>query len=205
MTRDNIEHPTRILFVGDELVAGFGDARALGWTGRVMARTACEPPLMPLTLATPGEGTEALAARWENDVVTRMDRGGDNRLVLGLGSHDLDHGLSLARSRLYVANILDNAMSLGLAPFVVGPPPRNDQPQRNQHDLSQAFADVCTRRNVPFVDCFTPLYNHEQWITDMSMNATYAPRQAGYGLMAWLVLHKGWHSWLGISSPDQLS
>lgn len=104
----------RIMFVGDELVAGFGDARALGWTGRVMARTACEPPLMHMTLATPGEGTEALAARWENDVVNRMDRKADNRLVLGLGSHDMEKSLSLARSRLYVANILDNAMSLGL-------------------------------------------------------------------------------------------
>ena len=29
----------RIHFLGDELVAGYGDPRALGWTGRVMART----------------------------------------------------------------------------------------------------------------------------------------------------------------------
>ena len=26
------------------------------------------------------------------------------------------------------------------------------------------------------------------------------PGQAGYGLMAWLVLHTGWHGWLGL--PD---
>ncbi|USR79698.1 GDSL-type esterase/lipase family protein [Arcanobacterium pinnipediorum] len=202
MTRVNSDHPMRIMFVGDELVAGFGDARALGWTGRVMARTHCDPPLLHLTLATPGEGTEALAARWEKDVVSRMDREADNRLVLGLGSHDMERGLSLARSRLYVANILDNAISFGLSAFVVGPPPRNDQPLRNQNDLSQAFADVCARRNVPYVDCFTPLYNHEQWSTDMSMTASYTPRQAGYGLMAWLVLHKGWHEWLGVSPTE---
>ena len=30
---------TRIHFIGDELIAGYGDGRALGWTGRVMART----------------------------------------------------------------------------------------------------------------------------------------------------------------------
>ncbi len=202
MSNIETEHPTRIFFIGDELVAGFGDARAMGWTGRVMARTACEPPLMHLTLATPGEGTEALASRWENDIVPRLDRDAENRLVIGLGSHDLESSLSLARSRLYVANILDNAMSMGLAPFVVGPPPRNDQPLRNQNDLSQAYEQACTRRNIPYVDCFTPLYNHEQWATDMSMNASYTPRQAGYGLMAWLVLHKGWHNWLGITQPD---
>ena len=29
----------RIVAVGDELVAGVGDPRALGWLGRVLART----------------------------------------------------------------------------------------------------------------------------------------------------------------------
>lgn len=190
---------TRIIFIGDELVAGYGDARALGWTGRVMARTAVEPPLMALESAIPGESTDRLAARWQADVEARMDKESENRLVVGLGSHDLDTSLSLARSRLYAANMLDNALRLGLNPFVVGPPPRHDHPRRNQEDLTRAFAEVCQRRNIPFVDCFTPLANHEQWLTDMSMNATYAPRQAGYGLMAWLVLHRGWHEWLGIA------
>jgi hypothetical protein len=27
------------------------------------------------------------------------------------------------------------------------------------------------------------------------------PGQAGYGLMAWLVLHTGWHQWLGLPDP----
>jgi hypothetical protein len=29
------------------------------------------------------------------------------------------------------------------------------------------------------------------------------PRQAGYGLMAWLVLHSAWHEWLGIDNVEQ--
>ena len=28
-----------LIFIGDELITGRGDARALGWVGRVMART----------------------------------------------------------------------------------------------------------------------------------------------------------------------
>ena len=36
---------TRLSFIGDELVAGHGDGRALGWTGRVMARTPRDGPV----------------------------------------------------------------------------------------------------------------------------------------------------------------
>ena len=86
-----------IFFIGDELVAGFGDARALGWTGRVMARTRSEPPLMPMILAVPGEDTEALAKRGGDEVARRLRHDEDNRLVIGLGSHDLDSGQTLGR------------------------------------------------------------------------------------------------------------
>ena len=27
------------------------------------------------------------------------------------------------------------------------------------------------------------------------------PGQAGYGLMAWLVLHRGWYDWLDLPEP----
>ncbi|BDZ42931.1 hypothetical protein GCM10025865_22300 [Paraoerskovia sediminicola] len=40
--------------------------------------------------------------------------------------------------------------------------------------------------------------HHEQWLSDLSQSGTGYPAQAGYGLMAWLVLHTGWHAWLGL-------
>ena len=164
-----------IFFVGDELVAGYGDARALGWTGRVLARTSNEPPLMPLTLAIPGENTDSLAKRWAEEVGRRIHPEEDNRLVLGLGSHDLDSGQTLARARLHLANTLDAALRLRLRSFVVGPPPRRDVPRKIQEDLTRAFADVCARRDLPYVDTFTPLVDHEQWNTDMSVSGGYEP------------------------------
>lgn len=188
----------RVFFVGDELVAGLGDARALGWTGRVLARTPTEPPLLGLTLAVPGENSQGLAERWESEVTRRMSSDAPARLVVGLGSHDLDTGITLARGRLHLANLLDSAERRGLHPFVVGPPPRRDISPKLQADLSAAFADVCDRRAIPFVDTFTPLYQHDQWNTDLIISRTYTPHQAGYGLLAWLVLHSGWHEWLGL-------
>jgi hypothetical protein len=51
---------------------------------------------------------------------------------------------------------------------------------------------------VPFVDCFAPLVQHEQWHADLAASGGQHPGQAGYGLLAWLVLHGGWHAWLGL-------
>ncbi|MCI7551596.1 MAG: GDSL-type esterase/lipase family protein [Actinomycetaceae bacterium] len=193
----------QVFFVGDELVAGYGDARAMGWTGRVLARTPVEPPIMPYVFAFAGEDTGHLGERWKDEVSPRLQRDADNRLVIALGSHDLDHGLSLARSRLHLANLLDNAARLGLSPFVVGPPPRLDIPEPGIAKLSHAFEEVCSRRHTTYVDTYNPLVQHEQWNTDMAATGgAYAPRQAGYGLMAWLVLHQGWHEWLGVSATN---
>ena len=67
--------------------------------------------------------------------------------------------------------------------------------------LVEAQADVCSRRGVPFVDCFRPLMGHEQWQSDLAASRVPGhPGQAGYGLIAWLVLHNGWYDWLQISS-----
>ncbi|MDR6939964.1 hypothetical protein J2S36_001507 [Arcanobacterium hippocoleae] len=188
----------QIFFVGDELVSTMGDDRALGWVGRVLARTPSNPPILPIPLPFAGENTAALTNRWQGEVEPRLNREYDNRLVIGLGSHDLDAGISAARSRLYLANLLDNAEQLQIPTFVVGPPPRPDRSAREVGMLTKAFAEVCHRRSTIYVDTFSPLINHEQWNTDMSISAQYTPRQAGYGLMAWLVLHCGWHQWLGL-------
>lgn len=190
---------TRVIFLGDELVAGYGDPRALGWTGRVMARTITEPPIMALQLAVPGQTIAQLAGRWEGEVKQRLSRDEDTRLVIGLGSHDVDGTESLARCRLHLANILDGADRIHTTSFVVGPPPRHDADNRKVARLAEAYRDVTERRHIPFVDTFGPLHAHAQWNTDMSTSADgYTPRQAGYGLIAWLVLHSGWNSWLGI-------
>ncbi|MCR6491674.1 hypothetical protein LJB74_04265 [Cellulomonas sp. P24] len=53
---------------------------------------------------------------------------------------------------------------------------------------------------MPYVDTFTPLITHEQWLADLASGDGVLPGQAGYGLMAWLVLHTGWFDWLGL--PD---
>lgn len=188
----------RLVVIGDELVSGAGDPKALGWVGRVAARTVGADRLTVLTLAIPGETSTALGGRWEDEVNRRLSPDADNRLVVGLGRADVGAGLSLARSRLNLANILDVAEQRRLPAFVVGPPPGTVAQAEGLAELSVAFGDVATRRRVPYVDTYSPLAAHEQWLGDMAAGDGVLPSQAGYGLMAWLVLHTGWHTWLGL-------
>lgn len=192
--------PLRLAVVGDELVAGTGDPKGLGWVGRVVARTVTTPPPAVLTLAVPGETSTALGHRWDEETARRFAPDHDNRLVVGLGRADVNAGLSLARSRLNLANILDVAESRRIPTFVVGPPPGHTAQNEKIGELSHAYADVATRRHVPYVDTFSPLITHEQWLADLASGDGVLPGQAGYGLIAWLVLHTGWYDWLGL--PD---
>lgn len=190
----------RICVLGDALVAGVGDPRAMGWTGRVSARTPSDDgPTTLFSLGVPDEGTSGLLERWVAESERRFAPGADNRLVIALGSADIESGLTLARSRLNVANVLDEAAARGLPTFAVGPTPGLDA-DRNEDvaELAAAFADVCARRAVRYVDCFGPLVTHEQWYADLETGDGVHPGQAGYGLLAWLVLHGGWRPWLGI-------
>ncbi|WP_175956154.1 GDSL-type esterase/lipase family protein [Schaalia sp. Marseille-Q2122] len=193
----------RICVIGDELVAGTGDPRALGWVGRVIARTdfPVSPIVMPL--AVPGENTAALMARWEYEVVSRWSEDEPFFLVVGIGTSDITSGISTPRSRLNLANILDQAASRGIPCMVVGPPPLAGVDRVEIQKLSRACSEVAQRRGLPFVDTFTPLLGHDQWFEDMaisqvrSVTGATLPGQAGHALMAWLVLHQGWYEWTG--------
>ena len=191
----------RITVIGDELTAGVGDPKGLGWLGRVSARTPIEATTMMLPLSVPGETTTALSARWQDEFNRRVSPlpHVEQRLVIGLGHADITANLSVARSRLNLANILDVAAERRIPTFIVGPPPTVPEQARAIGELSAAFADVANRRRVHYVDTFTPLVDHEQWSTDLATSSGPYPNQAGYGLMAWLVLHSGWYEWLGIN------
>ena len=223
----------RVCVVGDELVAGIGDPRALGWAGRVAVRTRTEedtPAVTVMPLGVTGEDSAGLRERWHEESRRRWDptaAPGQNRLVIGLGHADAVAGLSLARSRLNLADVLDAATQASIPVFVVGPPPPAD-PELHPAvaELAHGWADVAQRRGVPFVDCFSPLVGHEQWFTDLetedgptrstlpsnghgghaaaasSVRMPTVPGQVGYGLLAWLVLHGGWHRWCGITTTD---
>lgn len=197
MSRD-----VRICVVGDSFVNGYGDPRSLGWVGRVIARTPTdEVTLTAYNLGVRGDSSADVLSRWREETSRRWQDGCDNRLVVAVGHNDAPAGLSLARTRLNIANIVDGAVTEGLRPFVVGPPPALDPAVTEQmRPIVSAQQDVCSRRGVTFVDCLTPLTSHDQWHADLATGDGVHPGQTGYGLLAWLVLHSGWGTWLGVDT-----
>ncbi len=191
-----------LVFLGSSLVVGVGDPKGQGWVTRVVGRTQHpEVQFTPYNLGIRGDTSADILERWRAEVPRRWRDRSERRLVLSTGTDDVTAGITLARHRLNLANLLDDATSNGVATFVVSPPPTADEETNDRLAvLVEAQADVCGRRNVPFVDCFTPLNGHDQWRSELAASTIPDhPGQAGYGLIAWLVLHNGWSEWLRIT------
>ena len=189
-----------LVFIGDAFVAGYGDPKGLGWVSRVVARTA--PPDVDITayqLGVRDESSADVLARWRIECPPRWKDRSEKRLVVAVGHSDAVNGMSTARVRLNLANILDDAAASGVAAFAVGPPPTLDADLNARLEIVvEAQADVCARRGVPYVNCYRPLIGHEQWHSDLGATDGVYPGHAGYGLIAWMVLHGGWDQWLDL-------
>jgi lysophospholipase L1-like esterase len=191
---------TRIVILGDETTTAIGDVRALGWVGRVIARTPVEDPIIDIyNVPSPGETSAGLLDRWSLEVQRRFRPETQNRIVLALGNADASEGISVSRSRLNVATVIDEARRNDFSVLVVGPSPSFNKALNYEIEhLATGYEDVCNRRNIPFVDFFHPLVDHEGFNVELEVSARNMPGQTGYGLMAWLVLNRGWYPWLGL-------
>ncbi|MFM5951579.1 MAG: GDSL-type esterase/lipase family protein [Micrococcales bacterium] len=199
-----LESSLRVIVLGDQLITASGDPKGMGWVGRVQARTPqVDPTIELLTLPYPEDTSLTLSKRWQSEVQPRQNQLGTTRLAIALGNHDVRAGLSTSRSRLNLATVLDEALKYGFEPFVIGPTPHREQTLNKEiEQLSWGFEDVCARRNVPYVDCFHPLLGHEGWNNELQNSPSGFPGQVGYGLIAWLVLNRGWNAWLGIEEAE---
>lgn len=193
----------RIVIVGDAIVSASGDSKGMGWVGRVAARTPSESPRIDIySLPAPDETSAMLTERWANEVQRRFSADTENRLVIALSNADPAAGISISRSRLNIANILDECRRSGIETFLVGPTPHRVQSFNNDIEhLTSGYEDVASRRGIPFVDCFRPLVEHEGWRTEIENSDHGLPGQLGHGLIAWLVLNRGWYEWLAIDEP----
>lgn len=190
-----------LVFLGGSSVAGYGDPKGQGWVGRVVGRTS--HPDLDLTaynLGVRGNTSADLVRRWDVECPPRWANRGEKRLVVSVGANDVASGMTLARHRLNLANLLDEASSRGIGTFVVSPVPSLDEEFNAKLEvLVDAQGDVCARRGIPFVDCYRPLLAHDQWRSELAASPDGVhPGSAGYGLIAWLVLHNGWADWLAI-------
>ncbi len=193
----------RVVVLGDELLTGAGDPKGLGWLGRVQARIPQGDDVAVFPLAKIGETTAQLLDRWQAEALPRFSKETENYLVLALSSQDILAQTTISRSRLNLASLLDDAIREGVSVFAVGPTPTGvAEYDAEVSELNAGFADVVKRRQLKYVDCFSPLKEHEGWLAEVSNHPRRLPGQVGYGLMAWLVLNKGWFEWLGMTETQ---
>ena len=190
-----------LAFLGDSFVVGAGDPKGQGWVTRVIARSqAPEADLTVYNLGVRGATSSDVLDRFRSEVPPRFADRAEKRLIVSVGTDDVRTGMSVARHRLNLATVLDEAASSNVSAFVLSPPPGPDAAANALLEVFvDAQADVCSRRGVPFVDAYRPLLGHDQWESDLAAATIPGhPGQAGYGLIAWLVLTGGWREWLDI-------
>ncbi|WP_371814155.1 GDSL-type esterase/lipase family protein [Phycicoccus sp. HDW14] len=106
-----------LVFLGASLVAGVGDPKGQGWVTRVVGRT--QHPDVTVTaynLGVRGDTSAELLERWASEVPRRWAGRTERRLVVSCGGNDIASGVTLARHRLNLANLLDDAASQGSRP-----------------------------------------------------------------------------------------
>lgn len=192
----------RVCVFGDSFVAGVGDPKALGWVGRVTART---PPSSGVELTTyplgvRGESTEEVVVRMPLECAARFARGDEHRVVVATGVADAVRQVDVNRSTTALGFGLE---SVGAPALIIGPPPVGDADlQARLHDVDAAYATLCERRAVPYISTYQALADHEAWAEARAADGIH-PNQTGYGLLSFVILNGGWYDWLGVSPPSE--
>ncbi|WP_240759812.1 GDSL-type esterase/lipase family protein, partial [Phytoactinopolyspora endophytica] len=130
----------------------------------------------------------------------RFAQGDEHRIVVATGVNDADLGIEPARS---AAALEFGLASLDAPALVIGPPPMGGESLQSRiHDLDGTFADLCEKRGVPYISTYRPLADHHAWHDARAEDGVH-PNQAGYGLLAYVILHEGWYQWLGATPPPE--
>lgn len=189
----------RVCFAGDSFVLGVGDPKALGWVGRVAARTT-GVALTAYNLGVRGESIGEVGARLRHELPPRFALGDEHRLVVAAGVKDAFESVAVDESATALAAILSDSE---VPCLVVGPPPVGPPPVcQRLGELDPELRTVCESAGVPYIATYEALAHNPDWARDQERSADGVhPGQTGYGLLAWLVLHGGWYSWLGLPEP----
>ncbi|WP_166349566.1 GDSL-type esterase/lipase family protein [Phytoactinopolyspora limicola] len=191
----------RICVFGDSFVAGVGDPKALGWVGRVAART---PPstgvdLTVYPLGVRRQTMEDVVLRLPMECAPRFAQGDEGRIVIAAGVNDAHQGVEPERT---AAALEFGLASMDVSTLVIGPPPVGDDAMLTRlATLDAALAELCQRRELPYVSTYGALANRDAWREARADDGIH-PNQTGYGLLAYVILHDAWYRWLGVTPPD---
>ena len=189
----------RLIFIGDSIVAGTGDAECRGWVGRVGAETLrAGVDHTPYNLGIGGNTAADVLERWEQEVTRRLNPEIDNRIVIQVGVNDARDGVERDHedSARDLSAFIEGTRAIGLEPLAVGPIPTR-QPAESERigALSGRLAAACAEAGAAFVEVHAGLRDSGAFLASMESDG-YHPDADGYAQIAQVVLHNGWWEWL---------
>ena len=97
-----------------------------------------------------------------------------------VGTNDVVPGTTAARSRLNLANVIDEATTTGIATFVVGVPPTPDPECNRGSRCWSRLRQTCAHGAASRTSTATaPLADHDQWRAELSGAARPDPPGSG--------------------------
>lgn len=187
----------RIMFFGDDVVAGAQDASGRGLVGRLIAAAhGADIPVVGFNLGVPGDTSLHVSRRWRKEAAPRTLPGEPWWPVFCCWSNDPAAVGGSVRVEPHISlqalqKILSRTREAGLSPLIIGPPPRGDEPQRQRTlRLSERLADLSARYAAAYIETASPLASLPAWSTSAA-----ALDEAGCAMLAELVLGD-WLRWL---------
>lgn len=184
-------HDVRIAFFGDSFTAGQGDETTLGWVGCVVARARQAGwDVTGYNLGIRRETTLDIQRRLRAEATPRLQRGDAHGVVVSAGINDTT--LESGRRRVGIEDSLDGLGQLvddtdaaHWPLLLIGPALIGDIEQNGRiRALSEAMADTCRRRGVPYLDLAAALRDDARWPSVVaSIDGTHPPA-AGYQLLS---------------------
>jgi acyl-CoA thioesterase I len=200
-----LRNPMRICFFGDSMVNGTGDDSCLGWVGRICAsarRGGCDVTCYNLGIRR--DMSADVLARWQREARARLLPEHDGRLIFSFGTNDCCPDDESDGVRISLARSIANAEAILVAALawrptlMVGPLPIRDTAVDGRiKDLSAAYAALCERLGVPYLEVFHIAAASAVWAREVATGDGAHPNAAGYALIANAVeTWPAWRSWV---------
>ncbi|MDJ0315012.1 GDSL-type esterase/lipase family protein [Arthrobacter sp. H35-D1] len=204
-TADIEEQPepdVRVCFIGDSFVAGVGDARHLGWAGRLAAHSHAQgQALTSYNLGIRRDTSADILRRFQVECTPRLPFGSHAGVVLSFGVNDTmnESGISRVETEASISHLRELLKQLSKAgwPVLIAGPPAVDDESHNERvvALDTLLEAECARHSVPYVSVVRQLQGHDVWRREVREGDGAHPGAAGYDVLATL-LRPAWDNWL---------
>lgn len=181
----------RICFVGDSLVNGTGDKTALGWAGRLCAKTNDYCNVTYYNLGVRRDTSRDILLRWQGECAARLPASCDGRIVFSFGINDtvLENGEQRIAFEESLANIHNVLLQSKRYPIlVVGPTPVEDDSHNARIQiLSEGFFQQAKMLGIAYIDLFSVLSSDLSYKQELAHQDGAHPTHVGYGKIASII------------------